>query len=146
MKKLFLLSVASYAVIIVSAQSNFDTASQPPVTVITYQSKNLFAEQNTVTGATNTSFQAAPAKKGILVMPAKGTNNIKIVFNADKAADAFITVRDEEGKKVLSQTASLAIGNNNIIIDNFTSLKEGTYTIDMGSNNETYTTTFLVWK
>lgn len=146
MKKLFLLSVASYAVIIVSAQSNFDTASQPPVTVITYQSKNLFAEQNTVTGATNTSFQAAPAKKGILVMPAKGTNNIKIVFNADKAADAFITVRDEEGKKVLSQTASLSAGNNNIIIDNFTSLKEGPYTIDMGSNNETYTTTFLVWK
>jgi len=146
MKKLFLLSVASYAVIVVSAQSNFDTASQPPVTVITYQSKNLFAEQNAVTGATNTSFQAAPAKKGILVMPAKGTNNIKIVFNADKAADAFITVRDEEGKKVLSQTASLSAGNNNIIIDNFTSLKEGSYTIDMGSNNETYTTTFLVWK
>ena len=146
MKKLFLLSIASYAVIIVSAQSNFDTASQPPVTAITYQSKNLFAEHNTVTGATNTSFQAAPTKKGILVMPAKGTNNIKIVFNADKAADAIITVRDVEGKKVLSQTASLATGSNNIIIDNFTSLKEGTYTIDMGSNNETYTSTFLLWK
>ncbi len=145
MKKLFLLSIASYAVIIVSAQSNFNTISQPPVTIITYQSKSLFAQQNTVTGDINTSFQAS-AKKAIVVTPAKGTNNIKIVFNADKASNAIITVLDEEGKKVLSQTAWLIEGNNNIIIDNFTSLKEGTYTIEMANNNETYTSTFLLWK
>ena len=146
MKKLLLLSIASYAVITVSAQPNIDTAEQTPVTVITYHAKSLFAQQNNVEGASNTSFQTAPAKKGIWVLPAKGTKNIKVVFNADKAADALITVLDEEGKKVLSQKASLAEGNNNIIIDNFTSLKEGTYTIDMDSNNETYTSTFLLWK
>lgn len=146
MKKLFLILITSNAVIFVSAQSNFDTALQLPATVKTYQSQSLFAQQNIVTSETNTSYQAVLTIKGISVMPSKGTNSIKIVFNADKAADASITVRDENGKKVLSQMASLAMGNNNIIIDNFTSLKEGTYTIDMGSNNETYTSTFLLWK
>ena len=79
-------------------------------------------------------------------MPNAATKDIKIILVKDKATEATIEVIDENGKKVLQQSAQLTAGNNNINIDNFHSLNEGTYTIKLISNNETQTSKFLFWK
>ena len=79
-------------------------------------------------------------------MPNAATKDIKIILVNDKATEATIEVIDENGKKVLQQSAQLTAGNNNINIDNFQSLNEGTYTIKLISNNETQTSKFLFWK
>ena len=52
----------------------------------------------------------------------------------------------EMGKKVLHQTTKIEEGNNSINIDNFHSLNEGNYTIQLINNNETHSTKFLIWK
>ena len=73
------------------------------------------------------------------------TNDVKISFNAPAVGDAVIMVLDENGKKVLQQTAKINIGNNSINIDNFHTLNEGNYTIQLINNNKTHSSKFLIW-
>jgi len=144
MKKFFTFLFASFSIITTTAQENFDTAIQPGTTVSTYKVNSLFIEH--VTSSTTDNESQGAFKKEITIMPNATTKDIKIVFKTDKAADATIVVLDETGKKVLHQASWVSVGNNNINIDNFHILNEGTYTIQLISNNETHTSIFMIWK
>ncbi len=85
-------------------------------------------------------------KKGITIMPNAATNDVKIIYTADKSATGMVVVLDESGKKLLQQDASITVGKNSININDFHKLNEGTYTIQLISNNETYTSSFIIWK
>ena len=127
MKKISTILFALFAIITVNAKGYFD---------------NSLVSKYVIPGSTYRGI----VKKGITIMPNAETKDIKVVFKADKEAKAIIVVLDEAGKKVLNQDALLNSGNNNINIDNFHTLNEGTYTIQLISNNETYTSTFMIWK
>lgn len=85
-------------------------------------------------------------KKGITIMPNAATSDVKVIYTADKAATGLVVVLDETGKKVLQQNATITEGKNSININDFHKLSEGTYTIQLISNNETYTSSFMIWK
>jgi Secretion system C-terminal sorting domain len=85
-------------------------------------------------------------KNDLTVQPNAVTKDVKILFKSAVATNAVVTVTDENGKKVLQLTAKITAGNNNINIDNFHSLHEGNYTIQLTSNNEIHSTRFLIWK
>jgi hypothetical protein len=85
-------------------------------------------------------------KKRITIMPNAATNDVKIIYTADKAAKGIIIVLDESGKKLLQQDAAIIAGKNNININDFHKLNEGTYSIQLISDNETYTSSFMIWK
>ena len=144
MKKILTLLVASIAIISVKAQKNADIAIQQSTVASDYKTKSLVTEPT----ATNVSDNKLPAtaKKGLSIMPNAATQDIKIIFSTYQSANATIEVIDENGKKVLGQSATLTAGSNSINIDNFHSLNEGTYTIQLISNNETQTSKFLYWK
>lgn len=84
-------------------------------------------------------------KDDLTILPNAATNDVKISFNAPAVGDALIMVLDENGKKVLQQTAKINIGNNSINIDNFHTLNEGNYTIQLIINNKTHSSKFLIW-
>ena len=92
------------------------------------------------------TFSATFLKNELTIMPDAATKDVKIIFKAAASGDAMITILDENGKKVLQQTTKIEKGNNNINIDNFHSLDEGNYTIQLINNNEAYSTKFLIWK
>ena len=144
MKKILTLLVASIAIISVKAQKNADIAVQQSTVVSDYKTNSLVTEP-TATYVSDNKLQGT-AKKGLSIMPNAATQNIKIIFSTYQAADAKIEIIDENGKKVLGQSATLTAGSNSINIDNFHSLNEGTYTIQLISNNETQTSKFLYWK
>lgn len=125
MKTIFTTLFAVIAIISVNAKGNFDVA----------------IHTSSVSGYTN-----GIEKKGITIMPNASTNDVKVIFTSDKAATGKVVVLDETGKKVLQQNATIAAGKNSINIDDFHKLNEGTYTIQLISNNETYTSSFMIWK
>ena len=144
MKSILTILLAIFAIISVNAQQNFDTAIHPAINASTGKVNSLFTDQ-TVFSTTNNPFYGN-SKKGMTIMPNSATQDVKVIFRTDKSAEAKIIVLDESGKNVLRQNAQIAEGNNNINIDNFHSLNDGTYTIQLISNNETYTSTFMIWK
>ncbi|MDN3659048.1 T9SS type A sorting domain-containing protein [Ferruginibacter paludis] len=125
MKTIFTTLFAVIAIISVNAKGNFDVA----------------IHTSSVSSYTN-----GIEKKGITIMPNASTNDVKVIFTSDKAATGKVIVLDETGKKVLQQNATIAAGKNSINIDDFHKLNEGTYTIQLISNNETYTSSFMIWK
>lgn len=141
MKKILTFLFASFTIISVRAQENTDIAIQHSATVSNYNTTSLVTEP-----ATNSTLESKFAKKGMSIMPNAATKDIKIILVKDKATAATIEVIDENGKKVLQQSTQLTAGNNNINVDNFHSLDEGTYTIKLIANNETQTSKFLFWK
>lgn len=144
MKTILTFLFASFAIIPANAQGNFDTAIQSGSIASAEKVNSLFTDQNTTSAIVGT--WQGTLKKGITIMPNAATKDVKIIFKTDKVAAGTIIVLDENGKKVLHQDAQIAEGNNNINIDNFHTLNDGTYTIQLISNNETYTSTFMIWK
>ncbi len=144
MKKILTFLFASFTIISVRAQENTDIAIQQSATVSSYNTNSLVTES--VTKSTSESKFEGTAKKGMSIMPNAATKDIKIILIKDKATEATIEVIDENGKKVLQQSTQLTAGNNNINVENFHSLNEGTYTIKLIANNETQTSKFLFWK
>jgi phage-related protein len=125
MKTILITLFAVISIISVNAQGNFDVASQT---------------------SSVSSYTHGIEKKGITIMPNASTNDVKVIFTTDKANTGTVVVLDETGKKVLQQQAAIVAGKNSINIDDFHKLNEGTYTIQLTSNNETYTSSFMIWK
>ena len=144
MKKILTLLVTSITIISVNAQKSTDVAVQQSAVASEYKTSTLVTEP-TATNVSDNKLRGT-AKKGLSIMPNAATQDIKIIFSIYQAANAKIEVIDENGKKVLGQSAILTAGTNSINIDNFHSLNEGTYTIQLISNNETQTSKFLYWK
>jgi phage-related protein len=125
MKTILTTLFAVISIICVNAQGNFDVASQT---------------------SSVSNYTHVIEKKGIKIMPNALTNDVKVIFTTDKANTGTVVVLDETGKKVLQQQAAIVAGKNSINIDDFHKLNEGTYTIQLTSNNETYTSSFMIWK
>jgi hypothetical protein len=125
MKTILTTLIAVISIISVNAQSNSDVAIQT----------------SSVSNYTN-----GIEKKGITIMPNASTNDVKVIFTTDKASKGAVVVLDETGKKVLQQQAVIVVGKNSINIDDFHKLNEGTYTIQLISNNQTYSSSFMIWK
>ncbi|CAN5357775.1 hypothetical protein BH11BAC5_BH11BAC5_06430 [soil metagenome] len=125
MKTILTTLFAVVSIISVNAQGNFDVAIQ---------------------SSSVSNYTHGIEKKGITIMPNASTNDVKVIFTTDKATTGTVVVLDETGKKVLQQQATIVAGKNSINIDDFHKLNEGTYTIQLTSNNETYTSSFMIWK
>ena len=143
MKSILTTLFLSFVIISIKAQENSDVAVQLGTNV--YNAKNSLRIKN-ATFVTSDNIPRSDIKKGIIILPNAATQDVKIIFKTDKAASAKIIVLDENGKKVLHQDTQIAEGNNNINIDNFHTLNDGTYTIQLISNSKTYTSAFMIWK
>ena len=84
--------------------------------------------------------------KDLSIMPDRASGEMKVRFKAGKAATATLEVIDEAGKVVLQQTAQLVSGMNDVPIVNSLKLNEGTYTLRLVTNKQTYNSRFLIWK
>lgn len=84
--------------------------------------------------------------KDLSIMPDRASGEMKARFKATKAAEAKLEVIDEAGKVVLQQTVQLAPGMNDVPLVNSLKLNEGTYTLRLVTNNQTYNSRFLIWK
>ncbi len=85
-------------------------------------------------------------KKAISIGSNRASGNMQLRFTADKAGEANITILNKSGKIVLQQTNEVTNSLNTIPLTSATGLAEGSYTVRLISNNETYTTRFLIWK
>lgn len=84
--------------------------------------------------------------KDLSIMPDRASGEMKVRFKATKAAEARLEVIDEAGKVLLQQTAQLAPGMNDVPLVNSLKLNEGSYTLRLVTNNQTYNSRFLIWK
>lgn len=84
--------------------------------------------------------------KNITVGSNRASGDMLVRFTAVKAGTVSIEVLNESGKVVLQQTNKITISINAIPLKQATSLNEGRYTVRLTSNNETFTTQFLIWK
>lgn len=144
MKSILTFLFVSFAIMSTNAQGNFDVANVSTTTNSTDRITHTFSEHSIASTTGSTAHNIA--KKGISIMPNAATKDVKIIFKTDKAATATVIVLDQNGKNILHQEAQITEGNNNINIDNFHNLNDGTYSIQLTTNNETYTSTFIIWK
>lgn len=136
MKKIATLVLTFSVLFNLYAQNSFDTANV---------TKKLSAlRSDSITEASKN--EMVPVKQVISIMPAAGTQSIKVLYTSQISDNAAISIFNEDGKKLISQKASLSIGKNNIVINNFSSLTEGAYLVSLVSNGITYTSSFIVWK
>ncbi|MBC7589203.1 MAG: T9SS type A sorting domain-containing protein, partial [Chitinophagaceae bacterium] len=75
--------------------------------------------------------------------PSPATNNTTIALNATLNGAASIEIFDAEGRKVATQTASLAQGLNAILID-VSMLKSGTYVLKASTKQQAQTMNLVV--
>lgn len=144
MKTILAGLVVIFTIISTNAHANSFVGTQLATTVYSAKVNSLLT--NISTSSATDNIHHGNIKKGITIMPNATTKDVKIIFKTDKAAAAKIIVLDENGKKVLQQNTQIVEGNNNINIDNFHTLNDGTYTIQFISNSETYTSSFIIWK
>jgi maltose-binding protein MalE len=85
-------------------------------------------------------------KQELTVLPGGPNGEVKVIFNAAKAATAKIVVLSEEGATVLEQTAKILPGKNKINISSFSKLGEGYFTICVNTHYKTWSAPFLMWK
>ena len=128
----------------VCAQQEFDSAIKNPQAKASLTS-SLFTPTTVSTTGTE-DINVMPAIKGISIMPNAGSKDIKVLYNSSESGSAVIIVSDENGKKLLTQTANITVGKNNIVINNFYTLKEGSYSIKLIGKDNTYSSSFIVWK
>ncbi len=84
--------------------------------------------------------------KDLSILPDRASGEMKVRFKAAKAGTATIEVADEAGKVVLKQAAQLTTGINNVPLVNSLKLNEGFYSVRLVTNNQTYSSSFLIWK
>ena len=144
MKTILAILFALFTIVSVSAQRSFDTAIQKN-SVSSDNKINNTPSEPTVLSA-NIDNNRFIDKKGISIMPNAATNDVKIIFKTANATTGSIAVLDESGKNILQQNTLITAGNNNININDFHKLSEGTYTVQLLSDHKTYFSTFMVWK
>jgi len=87
-----------------------------------------------------------PKANEMIVLPNPSSSHAQLKVKVIKACTGNVAIYDAAGKVVLTQQASLLMGNNSIIINNITSLSDGCYTIRLIANNEIFSSKLLVWK
>jgi Secretion system C-terminal sorting domain len=83
---------------------------------------------------------------GIAISPNPTANVAQLRLDAVKNGTASITVTDATGRVVLTQTALIAVGSNNISINNLYKLSEGIYNIRVSTGDEVYTERLMIKK
>lgn len=96
---------------------------------------------------TNHDFTDNGGKKKLLsIGSSRASGDLHLRFIADKAGEATITILNESGKIVLQQSNRVANRINSIPVRHATELIGGSYTVILISNNETYSTRFMILK
>jgi hypothetical protein len=75
-----------------------------------------------------------------------GKSSIAVKFISKKVAIATITITNEAGVVVSTQTADVVKGDNSIVLTDVAKLAEGTFTVSMTANGKTETTKFVNFK
>jgi hypothetical protein len=75
-----------------------------------------------------------------------GKSSVSVKFISKKATTATITITNEAGAVVSTQTADVVKGDNNITLADVSKLAEGTFTISLTANGKTETTKFINFK
>jgi Secretion system C-terminal sorting domain len=83
---------------------------------------------------------------GIAISPNPAANAAQLRLDAVKSGAASITVTDATGRVVLTQTAMIAAGSNNISLNNLYKLNEGIYNIRVSTGDEVYTERLMIKK
>ena len=76
----------------------------------------------------------------------RASGEAQVRFKSAQNGEAIITVVDESGKVLLKQSSKITTGINNIGITNLLTLNEGSYTVRLVTNNQTYSSRLLLWK
>ena len=85
-------------------------------------------------------------KKEIKIVSNRASGDLQLRFTADKAEKVTIKILDNAGQMVLKQTSEVKNNVNNIPLKNALDLAEGQYTVYLISSDETFSTSFLIWK
>ncbi|MBC7889168.1 MAG: T9SS type A sorting domain-containing protein [Ferruginibacter sp.] len=85
-------------------------------------------------------------KKEISIGTNRASGEMLLRFTAHKEGAASITIINESGKIVWQQTNQVRSSINIIPLKNAILLSEGSYTVRLIVNNETYTKGLLIWK
>jgi hypothetical protein len=80
------------------------------------------------------------------ISPNPTANAAQLRLDAVKSGAASITVSDAAGRIVLTQTAMIAAGSNNISLNNLYKLNEGIYNIRVSTGDEVYTERLMIKK
>jgi hypothetical protein len=75
-----------------------------------------------------------------------GKSSVSVKFNSKKVTTATITITNESGAIVSTQTSDVVKGDNNITLADVSKLAEGTFTISLTANGKTETTKFVNFK
>jgi hypothetical protein len=82
----------------------------------------------------------------MIIVPNPSSNGIQVKVKVNKAATGTITIFDAAGKQVYQQEAALQEGNNKIVINDIIILNEGSYTVKLTANKETFSSRLMIWK
>ena len=84
--------------------------------------------------------------KTISIGTNRASGEMLLRFTANRSGKASISVLNATGEIVLQQTDQVTNSNNTIPLKNATQLPEGSYTVRLIVNNDTYSTRLLIWK
>jgi hypothetical protein len=75
-----------------------------------------------------------------------GKSSVSVKFTSKKVTSATITITNEAGVIVSTQTADVVKGDNNITLTDVSKLAEGTFTISLTANGKIETIKFINFK
>ena len=93
-----------------------------------------------------THYDNGGKKKEIKIVSNRASGDMQLRFTADKAEKVTIKILNNTGKMVLEQTSEVKNSVNNISLKNALNLAEGQYTVFLISSDETFSTSFLIFK
>jgi hypothetical protein len=115
------------------------------LSVLSLTAQRLYPASFT-THSFNSKTNNSDKKKEISIGSNRESGELQLHFTAGKEGEAIITILNEAGKIILRQTNQVTNSINIIPLKNATGLTEGSYTVHLISNKETYTTRFMIWK
>jgi hypothetical protein len=83
---------------------------------------------------------------GMAISPNPTANAAQLKLDVVKSGIASITITDATGRVVLTQTANIAAGTNNIAINNLYQLNSGIYNVRVIANEEVHTERLVIKK
>jgi hypothetical protein len=83
---------------------------------------------------------------GLKIAPNSKTATIEVRVNIKKACNATITIKNEDGVVVSTQSTVLIKGNNAVSISDISKLEEGTFTVSLVAEKTTMTAQFVNFK
>ncbi len=136
-------SIGNQAITSAATNYNFTDAGNSNNGAVYYRLK-LVSNNGSITYSNILAFKMDSRKESFKMYPSVINDNATIRISADKNEQTTLKVVDLGGRMVLQKAVTLQQGDNNVSVNGFNSLQQGTYIALLTTGNNTYSQKIMI--